>query len=92
MDISLQDAERITKLKALVDRGATPGERQAARCAIDRIMSKYGHKPTIDHDEDIPDMRVCFDRIQGFVNAANILCVQISDLADALKVCSSYEQ
>ena len=36
-----QQRQRVAKIYALVDRGSTPGEKQAARHALDRMMKKY---------------------------------------------------
>lgn len=44
MNITKHDRARLDKLKALADRGATEGERKAAREAMDRIMAKYGYR------------------------------------------------
>lgn len=44
MNIPKHDRDRLDKLKALADRGATEGERKAAREAMDRIMAKYGYR------------------------------------------------
>lgn len=38
---SAPSLDRLTKLRALVDRGATEGEREAARRAIERIVAAH---------------------------------------------------
>lgn len=52
MNIPSGEMPRLRKLKALAERGATPGERQAARDAMDRIMAKYGYRRKAATDPD----------------------------------------
>lgn len=52
MNIPSGEMPRLRKLKALAERGATPGERQAARDAMDRIMAKYGYRRKAAADPD----------------------------------------
>lgn len=56
MNIPRGEMARLNKLKVLAERGATEGERQAARAAMDRIMAKYGYrrKPAPDAVADAP--------------------------------------
>lgn len=56
MAIPSHERERLDKLRALADRGATEGERNAAKLAIGRICKKYGVETPDEYAAEEPDI------------------------------------
>lgn len=77
MSIPASERPRLEKLKALAERGATEGERAAARAAMDRIMAKYGYRrkqpPSPDASPGTP--------------ASGIVELSFEDIAESCRAC-----
>lgn len=85
MNIPARERARLDKLKALADRGATAGERAAARAAMDRIMEKYGYRrkqPEQAPTGAAPD----FDNasFEEMCAAARAMCLDLNELLASL--------
>lgn len=90
MNIPAHERARLDKLKALADRGATEGERPAARAAMDRIMEKYGYRrkqpeqaPTgAARPGTVPDFdNMSFEEMSA---RAAALCLDLNELLAAI--------
>lgn len=86
MNIPAHERDRLDKLKALADRGATEGERAAARAAMDRIMEKYGYRRKQPNQATAGADRTCptpdFDNMsfEEMCDRARALCIDINEL------------
>lgn len=90
MNIPAHERARLDKLKAIADRGATEGERAAARAAMDRIMEKYGYRRK--QPEQAPTGAARPDTVPDFDNMsfeemsarAAALCLDLNELLAAM--------
>lgn len=90
MNIPAHERARLDKLKALADRGATEGERAAARSAMDRIMEKYGYRRKQPEQATTgaarPDTVPDFDNMsfEEMSARAAALCLDLNELLAAM--------